>query len=523
MKDMAEKKLFLGWAALLFTVLASPCHVRAQAGAPGAIFDFGANARPLGMGGAYVAQVRDATALYYNPGGLSMMNSRNLSLMHATLYEQMSYDYVGYGQNYSSIPGAWAVQFVKLAGGQAEGRDINNIASGNFTYSETALTLGTGIHGVFLPALSVGASFKMLNRALDNEATKLMGFDLGAQYVPLDNDKLSFGMVLRNFGSFATGDTADKLPFSAKAGAAYMLGRRLLIAADITGEGTVQVGTEYKIGPAALRLGYNRDSFTMGAGIKLFTAYQVDYAMVKHPELGLSNRISIAYYFAGVSAPPKIRSFAGDYLKKAGSNIDKRDYVSAYDYVDMSIGMDPSVKNGPWGETHKKLSDLIFSLKLRELPARQAMLIEDSQQSIEAGFAIKEFLNNNNDKSSLLAHSALGYQPGNAFFTDFLTIMSGLTHTEVRKDEILPRQALVISKLDKGSAAFYAQNFEKVVSECREVLLLDDRNVLAWKKLGSAYFATGNMAAAKRAYSKVLELDPNDDSVRKFMSLQGWR
>ena len=41
--------------------------------------------------------------------------------------------------------------------------------------------------------------------------------------------------------------------------------------------------------------------------------------------------------------------------------------------------------------------------------------------------------------------------------------------------------------------------------------------------MGSAYFALGDLPNAKRSYQKVLELNPQDAGVIRFMTLQGWR
>lgn len=48
------------------------------------IFDFGVGARAMGMGGAHVAVVEDASAIYYNPAGLAMIRriEIGLSLTH---------------------------------------------------------------------------------------------------------------------------------------------------------------------------------------------------------------------------------------------------------------------------------------------------------------------------------------------------------------------------------------------------------------------------------------------------------
>ncbi len=495
----------------------------AEAGSPGAIFDFGAGARPLAMGGAYSAMVKDASSLYYNPAGLSMMGNRNVSFMHAALFEGMSYDYLGYAQNYGGFPGGWGVQAIRLAAGTADGRDENNQPTGDFSYSESAFAAGTGVHGLFLPSLSLGASIKVLNRSMADETNRLIGFDIGARYGPVITDKLTLALVVRNFGSFAMGDTADKLPLGLKLGAAYALNSNISVCADVSAGGVFQFGAEYGMGPGAMRLGYDRNAFSFGGGLKFMKAYQLDYAMLKHPALGLSNRISLSYFFGGVAAPPKVRGYATDYIKKAEEAVKGRSYLEAHENARMSIGMDPAVRNGPWSEKYRRVEGVVAGLKLKELPARQELLKADTPQAVEAGRSIEAYLDGDNNKSVLLAHSALGYQPGDAFFSEFLQVMSGLTHSGINNDEILPRALLVNLKLEKAAAAFYAQDFNKTLKECSEALLLGDGNADVWKKLGSAYYALGDTAKARHAYGKVLELNPQDESIVRFMTLQGWK
>ena len=451
-----------------------------------------------------------------------MMNNRNISFMHATLFEGMSYDYLGYAQNYGSLPGGWGAQIIRLSAGMAEGRDDNNQLTSNFDYTETALVAGTGIHGLFLPSLSIGTSVKLLTRAMDKESNRLIGFDIGGQYGPIYNDKLSLAFVARNFGSFAIGDTDDKLPFDVKLGVAYAMGSNISLSVDISGSGELQFGSEYVMGPGALRIGYDRDFLSFGGGIKFMKAYQLDYAMFKHPVLGMSNRISLSYFFGGVSAPPKIRSYAIDYLKKVEDGIRDRDFSSAFDNIAMAIGMDPGIAKGPWGEKYSRLSGLVSGLKLKELPERQKQLKMQAEQPAEAGRALAEYVAGNSLKSMLLAHSALGYQPNNALYSDLLSMLSKMTFIEIKQDEILPRSIMIQKKLGKAAAAFYAQQFESAMRQCDEVLLIDENNALALTRLGSIYFAMGDRENARKSYMKAVALDPTDQQTIDFMKMQGW-
>ena len=59
----------------------------AWAGGPGTTGGIGlklpAGARPTAMGGAFVGKADDLNALYWNPAGLALVRSPELSLMHS--------------------------------------------------------------------------------------------------------------------------------------------------------------------------------------------------------------------------------------------------------------------------------------------------------------------------------------------------------------------------------------------------------------------------------------------------------
>jgi len=100
--------------------------------------------------------------------------------------------------------------------------------------------------------------------------------------------------------------------------------------------------------------------------------------------------------------------------------------------------------------------------------------------------------------------------------------MCGLTHSEIKKDEILPRAAMAEEKMRKADVSFQRQDMEKAARECEQVLLIDENNELAWTRLGSTYYALGDLARSKKAFLRALEINPENPSVRDFMLLQGW-
>ena len=61
----------------------------------------GVGARPLGMGGAFVALAEDGTAGYWNPAGLAFLNYPQIVLMHSERFKgEVNYDYVSFSFPY---------------------------------------------------------------------------------------------------------------------------------------------------------------------------------------------------------------------------------------------------------------------------------------------------------------------------------------------------------------------------------------------------------------------------------------
>jgi hypothetical protein len=70
----------------------------ADAGHAGAFLDFAASARSLGMGGAHAAVADDASAVYWNPAGLSQLDRKDLVAMYSALYENTGFGSFNYAQ-----------------------------------------------------------------------------------------------------------------------------------------------------------------------------------------------------------------------------------------------------------------------------------------------------------------------------------------------------------------------------------------------------------------------------------------
>ena len=497
----------LGWLPAASAAAADPGASRA-----GRIFEVGAGGRALGMGSAYTAVARDATSLYYNPSGLGLLDGRQAILMHALLYGGAAYDYLGYAQNFGSLPGGWGLQALRLGVDGAESRDANNVAGGSFGYSETGLGLGFGMRGFLLPDLSLGGGLKVLQRSLPGASDRLFGLDLGAQYGPFLGERITLGFVAHNALKKSSGDTADTLPTTLRAGMAYHVFSTLSLSLDLANDGGYGVGGEYGVGIVFLRAGYAPEGLTFGGGVKLKEAFAIDLAVVNNSTLGMSERVSAGYRFGPVS-PRRQETYASEYLANAQGELDTRHYFQASQSLDSALGVDSGIAP-EWKRKGARLKHLVVGIgPLNE--EEQAVLEAQTEAAGLAHRAVSSYLSGQDAEALLLAEVAASQR--DPTFVKFMQSMAQATSQAIARDDVLA-PALFVAERDKRAVnAIYTQRYDVAIRACKEALLINPEDPLTWTRLGSALFASGDKTKARVAYQKALSYDPSNEKLKDFI------
>ena len=76
---------------------------------------------------------------------------------------------------------------------------------------------------------------------------------------------------------------------------------------------------------------------------------------------------------------------------------------------------------------------------------------------------------------------------------------------------------VVEQKLEAILNAIYDGKYEYAIFECELVIELEPDNIMAWKRLGSVYYAQGKPNQAKSTWETALKLAPNDEELKKFL------
>ncbi|HVO32500.1 MAG TPA: UPF0164 family protein, partial [Elusimicrobiota bacterium] len=121
---------FLFVLTILSVGLPAPLQATSTGGQPDEFLSYGAGARSLAMGAAFVGVADDASATYWNPAGLSQITRKEISLMQATLFADTTYDF-------------YSLVFPSKKGGSAWGLSLTQLANSGFERVNAAVDPGT--------------------------------------------------------------------------------------------------------------------------------------------------------------------------------------------------------------------------------------------------------------------------------------------------------------------------------------------------------------------------------------------
>jgi len=267
----------------------------------------GAGARPMGMGGAFVAVADDANTIWWNPAGIAGLKYKEITLMHNEMGENISHQYMAYSHPVKKLGGNLGGSISYLRVDDIQGYTTGGAPNGKLKTYDMGIALSYGLR--LTDRALLGLNTKFIKEKLYKYEAQTYAFDFGGLWLtPFEG--LRFGFSMRNAGrGLKFINERDPLPLNYALGGAWefrLFGNRSILSFDFNNpsdyDSYFNAGMEYKIYDLiSLRFGYkskddmgNNVRLGMGLGGKNLL---IDYAWMPRGDFDNSHRISATLFF----------------------------------------------------------------------------------------------------------------------------------------------------------------------------------------------------------------------------------
>lgn len=548
---------------LFYGISVDTLHAQDAEAGTQSILNFGASARALGMGRAYVALADDPSAVFWNPAGLEFVPRLSLSLFHAPLYEGASYDFVGFV--YPTLQfGTIGIGYARLGIGDVPVVNESNIREGaaTFEYSELYISYAKN-----LPYhITGGLSFKIDRQSFSyqNLATGGIGLDVGFMYsVPFESNffrNLRLGFQYQNFlkPELKLGAETEKLPRLLRLGLAKKLNLgvngKITVLLDYSKSqfesARLHMGSEYKYKEfGSLRLGMDKSNLAFGAGAK-YSFVQIDYSfgnLSYQGEFPATHRFSITFNL-GKSRDELVliaeekrkkrekelverareeerQRFIADHLSK-GENLLKESK-----FFDAQAEFQAVISEDPFNKIAKARLDSVNALIQKELERRQQQAIasavdkelaKENKRYVEFHFEKGQvYLQNKQYTDALLEFNlALERSPEDPLLQEAIATTKRRLNEEVK--------TLVTQARQQFNTGNYSEALrilsEALVLAPEDPQLKEEINALAnrikvqqYVQEALQYYDLGEYQRALGRFEEALKLDPSNTTIRQYL------
>ncbi len=269
----------------------------------------GVSARAAGMSNAYIAPVRGAEAVYYNPAAIARIENTAILFTHNRWFAGISHDFFAIAHNFGRF-GSFGFSVTSFLTDEMKVRTPLQPDGTGETFYSGNFRVGVSYARSMTDRVEFGGTVSYIRSELYKSYNEdAVAIDIATLYVTHFRD-FRFGIRIANFGSSMTYvDEAYPLPINFTFGFSMNVierpGNKLLGTVSVTkpneGKPLGQVGVEWNVDRILfLRSGYNLnhsvETYSFGGGVALQVqglTLNVDYSYSGYKLLGAVHRLSI--------------------------------------------------------------------------------------------------------------------------------------------------------------------------------------------------------------------------------------
>lgn len=306
------------------------------------------------MGESFTGLADDASAVYWNPGGLGLVSGYKLALSHQEWMAGVR-DEVGHAA-LSLGPGALGLGLLYTGESGVRYWNPEQQRFEDVTTWAAAAGLGYGLR--LSDRYGAGVALKGLCRNLKVETGYGGGVDVGLMGRPFAG--LGIGLVARHLGGMVTSNGFALTPMELALGGSYSMSL-LHFTLDavypvLDGGPSIRAGIEFvPIRQLVLRMGYRTDQaavlgsaylsgLTGGIGVSL-GGLGIDYALVPYGALGMTHRLGVQYAFGSAAAGPSPRTEEPPWREEPKPDTARSPQRSPVTEDDLLAGIPPGIGN----------------------------------------------------------------------------------------------------------------------------------------------------------------------------------
>jgi len=185
------------------------------------------------------------------------------------------------------------------------------------------------------------------------------------------------------------------------------------------------------------------------------------------------------------------------------------EYIQAQEKILLLLDIDAANKN------YQRLYN-----RLQEVADIFTVVTKDDKVSRILRLAVSQYLNKPQDVRLAynFARYAAELQPGRAANAkQFMRLLSEEYETIILKEKPVKGMNFVEQSLFVALNQIYDGRYDLALRNCEEVLQLEPNNLLALKRMGSAFYALGNKLKAREIWEKALRIVPDDRELINFL------